>query len=408
MDEDFLARFRERSAYESSRDGPPAWFPALPDLPLGRYTDPRFQALEDELLFGRTWLYAAHDSQLPQPGSYRLCDIGVAPVLLVRGSDGIVRAFRNACRHRGAPVVRGSCGTARLLVCQFHSWSYDLAGQLVRVPDERDFVGLDASQRGLPPVRCERWGGWYFVNLDAGAAPLAGFLDPIPRLLPEVAAAPLRVIDDKSVTLDCNWKILAEAFLEVYHARTIHPTTVGPSLDTKGTVITLFDHGHQNMLSPVNRGTRGDRRELLPMFDGVTSIFQSDVQPAYGIFPNVVTPLDGRGFPILRFWPLTIDRTRLDITWFAADWGDGEMPQEQREIWDARLIRFDKVMDEDYENLAPIQRSMETAAHGGQVINYQERRIWHVQAWIDKVIGSERIPEHLRVPDLLADWVEHV
>ena len=83
------------------------------------------------------------------------------------------------------------------------------------------------------------------------------------------------------------------------------------------------------------------------------------------------------------------------------------MPAEQREIWDARLARFDVVMDEDYENLEPIQRSMETAAHGGQVINYQERRIWHVQAWIDKVIGTERIPEHLRVPDLLEDWVEH-
>ncbi len=64
-------------------------------------------------------------------------------------------------------------------------------------------------------------------------------------------------------------------------------------------------------------------------------------------------------------------------------------------------------MDEDYENLQPIQRSMESAAHGGQALNYQERRIWHVQAWIDKVIGPERIPEHLRVADLLADWVEH-
>jgi hypothetical protein len=64
-------------------------------------------------------------------------------------------------------------------------------------------------------------------------------------------------------------------------------------------------------------------------------------------------------------------------------------------------------MEEDYENLAPIQRSMEFAAHGGQAINYQERRIWHVQAWIDKLIGPERIPEHLRVPDLLSAWVEH-
>ena len=106
------------------------------------------------------------------------------------------------------------------------------------------------------------------------------------------------------------------------------------------------------------------------------------------------------------FWPLAIDRTRLDIVWFAADWGDGEMPGA--DIWQKRLDRFDMLMDEDYLNLEPIQRSMEFAAHGGQVINYQERRIWHVHAWIDKVIGPERIPDVLRVPDVLADWVERV
>jgi nitrite reductase/ring-hydroxylating ferredoxin subunit len=406
MDDAFLARFRERSEYETARTNPPDGFPKLPDLPLGRYIDPQFQALEEQFLFHRVWLYAAHDSQLPSIGSYRLTDIAGAPILLVRGEDGNVRAFRNACRHRGAPVVRGACGTARRLICQFHSWTYDLSGQLVRVPDERDFVGLQVDERGLPPVRCERWGSWYFVTLDDDAIPLLEYLEPIPTLLPEIAAAPLRVIHEKSIVLDCNWKILAEAFLEVYHARTIHPKTVGPSLDTRGTVISLYDRGHQSMLSPVNRGTRGDRRELLPMFDGVTELFTSDIQPAYGIFPNIITPLDARGFPILGFWPLALDRTRLDITWFAADWGEGEMPAEQREIWDARLTRFDAVMDEDYENLQPIQRSMETAAHGGQVLNYQERRIWHVQAWIDNTIGPERIPAHLRVPDLLADWVE--
>jgi phenylpropionate dioxygenase-like ring-hydroxylating dioxygenase large terminal subunit len=408
VDRTYLARFRERSAYEAARTDPPAGFPRLRDLPLGRYTDPHFQTLEHEFLFKRVWLYAAHDSEVPEPGSYKLCDIAGAPVLLVRGEDGVVRGFYNACRHRGAPVVRGTCGTARMLTCQFHSWSYDLAGQLVRVPDERDFVDLDKSERGLPPVRCEAWGGWHFVNLDPDAGSLLAWLDPLPRLLPEVAAAPFRVIDLKQVELGCNWKILAEAFLEVYHARTIHPKTLGPSLDTRGTVITLYDHGHQSMVSPVNRGTRGDSRELLPLFAGATEVFRSgDVQPAHGIFPNLITPLDGRGFPFLVFWPLTIDRTRLDITWFAADWGDGDMPPDQAAIWQQRLARFDAVMDEDYENLAPIQRSMESAAHGGQAINYQERRIWHVQAWIDKVIGAERIPEHLRVPDLLADWVEH-
>ena len=407
MDDQYLARFRERSAYETARTGPPEGFPKLRDLPLGRYTDPTFRALEDEHLFKRTWLYAAHESELPTAGSYALRDIASANILLTRGDDDVVRAFYNACRHRGAPVVRDECGTARALICQFHSWSYDLCGELIRVPDERDFVDLDKSERGLPGVRCEAWGGWYFVNLDADAEPLLDWLSPLPSLLPELAAAPFRVIDVKKVELGCNWKILAEAFLEVYHARTIHPKTVGPSLDTRGTVITLYDHGHQSMVSPVNRGTRGDNRELLPVFEGATNLFlDGDAQPAYGFFPNLITPFDARGFPFLVFWPLSIDRTRLDITWFAADWGEGEMPAEQAEIWKHRLSRFDTVMDEDYENLEPIQRSMESAAHGGQAINYQERRIWHVQAWIDKIIGAERIPEHLRVADLLADWVE--
>ena len=208
------------------------------------------------------------------------------------------------------------------------------------------------------------------------------------------------------VELHCNWKILAEGFLEVYHARTVHATTVAPTLDTRATVISLFDHGHQNMISPVKPGTRTDNRDALGTIAHVPPLFAELLQPAHGIFPNLITPMDRRGFPFLVFWPTAIDRTRLDIVWFAADWGDGEMPG--RDIWQQRLDRFDVLMDEDYRNLEPIQRSMETAAHGGQVVNYQERRIWHVHAWIDKVIGPDRVPAALRVPDLLADWVEQV
>ncbi len=406
MDLDYLARFRERSAEETARVAPPEGFPALPDLPLGRYTDPAFYELERQQLFARSWLYAGHDSELPDTGSYKLCDIGGAPILLVRGEDGRIRAFYNACRHRGAPVVKETCGTARMLVCQFHSWGYDLEGQLARVPDERDFVGLCLTDRGLPPVRCEQWGGWWFVNQDPDAMPLLEWLDPLPTLLADVARSPLRVIDTKTVHIGCNWKIFAEGFLEVYHARTIHPTTVGPTLDTRGTVISLFDHGHQNMLSPVKAGTRNDGRETLRTLEHLPPLMHEDINPAHGIFPNVISPLDARGFPFLVLWPEAIDRTRLDIVWFAADWGEGPLPDA--EIWQKRLDRFDLVMDEDYRNLEPIQRSMEFAAHSGQAINYQERRIWHVHAWIDKVIGADRIAEALRVPDILSDWVEKI
>lgn len=407
MDAAYIDRIRQRSLEEASRTEPPAGFPKLPPLPLGRYTDPGFYELEQRLLWRRSWLYAGHLSELPAAGSYKLCDIAGAPVVLVRGEDDVVRAFYNSCRHRGAPVVRSSCGTARMLVCQYHSWGYDLCGELQRVPDERDFVGLQRSELALPSVRCERWGGWLFVNLDHDAVALAEWLHPLPTILEEVAAAPLRVIDTKTVSIRCNWKVLAEGFLEVYHARTIHPQTVGSRLDTRGTVISLFDHGHQSMVSPLSERAaasgRGDGREALPKFPGATELFWT-TNPAHGIFPHVISPLDARGFPFLVFWPEAVDRTRLDIVWFAADWGEG--PNPHADTWQRRLDAFDVVMDEDYANLEPIQRSMAAAAHGGQVINYQERRIWHVHAWIDKVIGPDAIPEALRVPDLLAAWVE--
>jgi phenylpropionate dioxygenase-like ring-hydroxylating dioxygenase large terminal subunit len=406
VDLEYLARFRARSEEETARTAPPEGFPALPDLPLGRYTDPEFYRLEQQRLFGRSWLYACHETELPEPGSYRLCDVAGRAILMVRGEDGQVRGFFNACRHRGAPVVRGDSGTARMLVCQYHSWGYDLQGCLARVPDERDFVGLRMEDRGLPPVRCEQWGGWWFVNMAADAVPLQEWLDPLPRLLADVAASPLRVIAKSHADLGCNWKILAEGFLEVYHARTVHPTTVAPTLDTRGTVISLFDHGHQNMLSPVRPGTRNDDREKLSMLRHVPPLFKEPIQPAHGIFPNIISPLDARGFPFLVFWPTSIATTRLEIVWFAADWGDGEMPGAAE--WAKRLTRFDTLMDEDYVNLEPIQKSMEFAAHGGQAINYQERRIWHVHAWIDKVIGQEHIPNHLRVDDFLSEWVEKV
>ncbi len=404
MDADYVERFRARSRWETERAEPPANFPKLPDLPLGRYTDPGFFALEQEL-FRRVWRFAAHESQLPRPGSYLLVDTIGAPFLLVRGDDGRVRAFFNACRHRGAPVVRDACGECRLLVCQYHSWSYDLRGDLVRVPDERDFVGLQRDERSLVSLRCETWQGWIFVTEDHDAVPLGEWLAPLPTVLGELHGEDLILVHHQSYDVRCNWKIMAEGFLEVYHARTIHPETVAKSLDGRGAVMRLYPNGHQSMLTPLQpwiiEGMREAHKSGLPEIPDLPEPFFTS-NPAHGVFPNLITPLDRTGFPFLVFWPLDIDRTRLDLWWYAPSWGDGPRP----EAWDRRLAMFDLVMDEDLKNLEPMQRQVAFAAHGGAPINYQERRIWHVHAWLDKLIGPERIPEHLRVPDLLAEWVD--
>jgi len=403
MDAVRVAEIRRRMAYETARTEPPEGFPKLPDLPLGRYTDPDLYALEIERVFKRSWLFALHETDLPEVGSYRLLDIPLAPVLVVRGTDGALRAFMNSCRHRGAPVVRDVEGTTRLLVCQYHSWAYDLQGNLVRVPDERDFVDLCAEDRPLVEVRCEQWGGFVFVNLDSDAPALLDWIAPLADRLPEIATAALRTVHRKSYDIGCNWKIMAEGFLEVYHAKTIHRTTVAETLDGRGAVMELMPNGHTGMITPYSERALAGRDNVagLPRIPGIDELFWTS-NPAYGMFPNLITPLEASGFPFLLFWPLGIDRTRLDVVWFGLDWGDGDRPSK----WDTRLKGFDVVMDEDMSNLEPIQRSVEVAAHGGIPLNYQERRIWHVHAGIDNMIGRALVPQHLQVPDLLVDYVE--
>jgi nitrite reductase/ring-hydroxylating ferredoxin subunit len=402
MDPAFVQRIKDQMAYEFARTEPPDAFPKLPDLPLGRYTDRRFHELERTRLWRRSWLFAAHETELPEPGSYRTLDLAGMPVVVVRGIDGAIRAFFNACRHRGAPVVRDECGTCHLMVCTYHSWSYDHTGRLVRVPDERDFVGLQPDERALVPLRCERWGGLVFVNADPEATPLADHLGALHDELMEVMGADLRVIQRHTTVHQCNWKIMAEGFLEVYHAKTIHPQTVAPVLDPRGAAISLLPNGHTRMITPLRQEIIERGREThrgLPEIPGVSELFFMS-NPAYGVFPNLITPLDHRGFPLLLFWPEAVDRTRLERVWL------GPADGVDHPTWSTRIAGFEVVMEEDTKNLEPVQAAVEAAAHAGVPLNYQERRIWHVHTTIDAVMGRDDVPEDLAVPDLLHDWVD--
>ena len=165
--------------YEAERKAPPEGFPDLPDIPAGRYTDQRFFALEQEHVWRKSWLLAAHIDELPEPGSFRLWDITGQPVLLIHGDEGTINAFYNTCRHRGAPVVTERSGSKRRFVCPYHGWCYSREGELVAVRDPEDFGNLDVSTRGLKSIRCERFGNLIFVNFDSQAPSLLDWLGPI-------------------------------------------------------------------------------------------------------------------------------------------------------------------------------------------------------------------------------------
>ena len=124
---------------------------------------------------------------------------------------------------------------------------------------------------------------------------------------------------------------------------------------------------------------------------------------AVSLFPNFITPLGKFGFPVILFWPVDRATTRIEWIYYAPrDWDGDEIPDH----WQVRRAQFDQIMEEDFANMAPMHESMASAVFTGVPLNYQERRIWHLHEEIDRTIGIERVPEHLRVAQLLAPYVE--
>jgi phenylpropionate dioxygenase-like ring-hydroxylating dioxygenase large terminal subunit len=403
MDAATVRRFLDGMAFEAARTGPPEGFPSLPDIPGARYTDRAFLELERTHLWRKSWLYACHIDELPKAGSFILWKKTGSPILIVRGKDDVVRAFYNTCRHRGGPLVKTPCGQVDGFVCGYHGWTYSLEGTLVNLRDKRDFPSLDLATRPLISVRCERFYNWVFINEDLDAEPLIAHVHPFFEYFEQFQPDCWRLVAQESFDVQCNVKVLLDAFLEVYHLKSIHQGTVDRFLDYRGTTIALYKHGHSIMVTPNRRpdwqdpGTRGMRR-----IESATEI-SSKNNPSFNFYPNLVAPVDPSGVPFLLFWPLTDTSMRIECHWFAPDWGGGDPP----ELWKARIANFDRILAEDLQFGPQIQESLMSPGFRGIPLNYQERRIYHWHEELDRRIGPARIPEHLRVQPLLERFYEN-
>ena len=129
MEQQEIQTLRALMEYEAARTEPPESFPHLPDIPAGRYTDPRFFELEQAKIFKKSWLFAAHLDEIPEPGCYMTWEQAGEPVVLVHTETGAVKAYYNVCSHRGAPVVTEPQGKRLRLTCKYHGWSYSLDGR---------------------------------------------------------------------------------------------------------------------------------------------------------------------------------------------------------------------------------------------------------------------------------------
>ena len=189
--------------------------------PVENYTSPlRFDA--ERRLMRRLPIPFCPVAALPNAGSYVARASAGVPLVVVRGLDGSIRAFRNACRHRGMQLADGS-GCTKIFRCNYHGWAYRLDGRLEYVPHEHGFPDLDKNSNGLVPVHeVEIRSGLVFITQDEPIG--LGALDSLPDLLTEN-----QVLFDSSESVeDINWKLTAEGTLEGYHIKPTHPESFYP------------------------------------------------------------------------------------------------------------------------------------------------------------------------------------
>jgi phenylpropionate dioxygenase-like ring-hydroxylating dioxygenase large terminal subunit len=201
--------------------GPPPQRPTL--VPAERYYSEDFARLEAELLWPKVWQLACTVDHVAEPGDYFEYRCGSYSVLIVRGDDGVLRAFQNVCRHRGNSLCAGSGSDLSELRCGYHGWTWDLSGALRRVPNRKGFGALRLGDLPLIPVNVDTWERLVFVNLDTTAVPLADYLEAVPHDIEWNRLGEFRCYATMTIAVDANWKTIADGFSETYHIQTLHP-----------------------------------------------------------------------------------------------------------------------------------------------------------------------------------------
>lgn len=258
---------------------PESWRLLEHGIRTGRYTDAAFCKLEHEKLWLKVWQMATRVDAIPEPGDYTVYDIGHQSVIILRTDDNHIKAFNNACPHRGTALAEG-CGEFEKsrIICPFHGWRWDLDGRNQYVLEQQQFRDgkLSKEDAALREVAVEVFAGFVFINFQKDPPSFAEFISPFAELLNDLATGEMRHYWWKSVEVPANWKVAVEAFLEGYHVPATHPQLETNSADfifgddVSGDppqyshldhIYETFEHGHGRFLGGEKTPMAGHTRD---------------------------------------------------------------------------------------------------------------------------------------------------
>ncbi len=346
-------------------------------MPAGFYTDPAILAEERARIFQKDWLFLARAETLPDPGDFRSFDLPGGPVVLLRGQDGVLRAFANVCRHRGSILLEGSGNTGGRVTCPYHAWSYLTDGRLYGCPDMQDAEGFDRVENGLVPLETDDWAGFVFARFTPGGPSLAEHLGDLPDRLASHRPQDMRHVWTLTLEVAANWKLILENAMETYHTGVVHKATVGAQQSR-----TLATRGDWICIQVISGASIATLSREVPPFPPIEGL---DGDARAGTYFTVALPAVQFAVAQDCLWwlnctPLAADRTRLEV--------GGCFPADRLALPDFATRaapyhdRWERVAREDVGILERQQRALASTLYRPGPLSWRDDMVQALGVWV--------------------------
>jgi choline monooxygenase len=369
-------------------------------MPGQVYTSPEVAVVEKERIFMDTWLCVGRTEELPQPGDYMTGQIMDEPYIVSRDKEGRLHALLNMCRHRGVPVAQGK-GNTRGFSCPYHAWYYDLQGKLLASP-QMGKSEVDLSDCRLKSMRLEQWRGWIFISFNPSAEPFADFIAPFEKELWWFKSEDTRLAEKVVLEIDCNWKLLVENLIDIYHVPVLHKASFGGFLKTDRDKIEfkLLERGgwvYEQEARPHSKG--GNQLfPTLPWLEGMgigTSL-------KAGIFPNLNLSLRYDSLRMWQVWPVSQGKCEVHLySLFAPKAFDA--PDFQANYDEYKSFLLSAIIDEDGPMVVQLQKAMASSLYDPGPLSHMEGAVHHLMNhYLDVLTGEAHSAAAVRLDEQAA------
>ena len=322
--------------------------------PVTRYLSPERLARERQMIRGMPVMICA-SSSVAQPGDWFAHDLSGVPIVVVRGQDGVLRAFINACRHRGARLVEGSGGCARRnFICRYHSWTYDLDGTLRGLPHPEEFPDLDRSEHKLVALQvAEACGLVWVVPTPGSAIDIRAWLGPMADDLQSFGYERFVAHDSRRFDSNHDWKLVADANLEAYHFKYLHRDTIAPLFQDNRMVADAFGDHWRITLPKESIGTL----QALPPAQWNLALHCNII---YYFFPNLMFLFIGDHATVFSVWPRGVGASTIDALTLIPQ---APATEKARQYWDKNVRIFWDALMEDFVLMDSMQSTFASGAN---------------------------------------------